>query len=158
MAVQPVPDRNHTVTPHLVIKGAKEALDFYQRALGAELEGSFESPDGQSVMHAEIKIGDSIVMIADEFPGTTSPGTLGGTTVTLHLYVEDTDALFQRAVDAGCTAEMPPMDAFWGDRYATVLDPFGHRWSIATHLRDMTMEETAKAAEEFFKNMPEGCS
>lgn len=158
MAVQPVPEGKHTVTPHMIIKGAKAALDFYQKAFGAEVLGVFAAPDGQMIMHAEMRIGDSHIMVADEFPGSASAQTLGGSAVILHLFVEDTDALFQRAVEAGCTADMPPMDAFWGDRYCSVTDPYGHKWSIATHVADLTPEEMAQGAEEFFKHMPEACS
>lgn len=152
----PIPEGFRTVTPHLVVKGAAEAIEFYQKAFGAEEILRMPAPDGTSVLHAELKIGDSMLMLCDEFPGMerwVSPQSLNGTTMAICLYVEDVDKSFQRAVDAGATVSMPVMDAFWGDRYGKVADPFGHEWELATHKKDLTPEEIAKGAEEFFKNM-----
>ncbi len=145
---KPVPDGFHTVTPHLVCREASRAIEFYKRALGAEELGRLPGPDGKSIMHATLKIGDSVIMLCEEFPqmGAQSPLALGGTPITLHLYVQDADAAFERAVSAGATVTMPLTDMFWGDRYGVVKDPFGHQWSIATHQRDLSDAEIAKAA------------
>lgn len=154
--VSPIPPGFHTITPHLVMKGAGAAIDFYKKAFGAEEVFRMPGPDGQSVMHAEIKIGDSIVMLADEWPGmeTQAPCSLKGTTVVLGLYVRDADAAFNQAVAAGGKPLMPPTDMFWGDRYAKVQDPFGHSWSIATHKEDVPPEEMAQRAAAAFGGEP----
>ena len=153
--VQPIPAGFNTVTPHLIIKDAAQALEFYQRAFGAENLGQMLTPDGKKVIHGMMRIGDSMVMLTDEFPEClhpfVSPKTNQGTTITMHLYVDDADAAYQRAVDAGCTPNMPPMDAFWGDRYGQVFDPFGHAWSIASHHRDVTPQEMEQAAAQMFQ-------
>lgn len=143
---KPIPDGYTSITTHLIAKGAGQAIDFYKKAFGAEELMRIPGPDGKSVMHGEIKIGNSILMIADEFPdyGCVGPKTLGGSPVTIHLYVNDVDASYKRAVDAGATATMPVTDMFWGDRYGKVTDPFGHHWSIATHKEDVAPEECAK--------------
>jgi uncharacterized glyoxalase superfamily protein PhnB len=157
-SAKPIPEGFHTVTPHLVVRGAADAIVFYKKAFGAEELMRLTGPDESCVMHAEIKIGDSPVFLCDEFPGMegwVAPTSLKGTTVTLSLYVEDVDAFVQRAVDAGATLSMPVMDTFWGDRYGKVTDPFGHEWGIATHKRDLTPEEIQKGAEQFFKDMGE---
>lgn len=148
--VQPIPDGMHTVTPHLIIEGAAKALDFYAVAFGAEELSRLPAPDGK-IMHASFRIGTSVIFAADAFPqwGSNGPLALKGTTVTVHLYVEDCDAAFARAVAAGCTVRMPLSDMFWGDRYGLVVDPFGHAWSIATHRRDLTPAQI----EEGFKAM-----
>ncbi len=142
---KPIPKGFHTITPHLVVRDAGKAIEFYQRAFGAEASGVHRTPDGK-IMHAELKIGDSYLMLNDEFPEmkVLSPATLGGSPVTIHLYVEDVDALFKQAVAAGATATMPVMDQFWGDRYGKVSDPFGHNWSIATHKEDVNQEELTR--------------
>jgi uncharacterized glyoxalase superfamily protein PhnB len=148
------PQGTHCVTPHLVVKGAVEALDFYTRAFGAvELA---RMPMGGLIGHAEMQFGDSRIFLADEWPGGTSasPKTLAGTSVVIHLYVEDVDASFQRAVGSGASVLMPPMDMFWGDRYAQVRCPFGHVWSLATHKEDLSFEEMGRRGEEFMKQMP----
>lgn len=153
---KPIPDGFHSVTPHMVARNASDAIEFYKKAFGAEEICRMPGPDGTGVMHAEIKIGNSIVMIAEEFPGTeplSSPQRLNGTTMVLALYVEDADKLFDRAVGAGTTATMPMMDAFWGDRYGKVTDPFGHQWEICTRKEDLTPEQIGKRATEFFANM-----
>jgi PhnB protein len=155
MAVPPIPPGFRTVTPHLVLRGAGKAIDFYKKAFGAEEIMRMPGPDGKSVMHGEIKIGDSIVMLADEFPGTplSAPEKLGGTTVSLMLYVKDCDAVFNQAVAAGAKVSMPLMDMFWGDRYGQLTDPFGHIWAIATHKEDVLPEEMAKRGAEAMKKM-----
>jgi PhnB protein len=150
-----VPDGYHTATPYLSVTNAGEAIDFYKRAFGAEEIVRMPGPDGKSVMHAEIKIGNSMLMIADEWPQADckSPKTLGGTSVNIFLYVQDADATFQKAVNAGAKATMPLMDMFWGDRYGKVVDPYGHSWGIATHKLDMTPEEIQKGQKEFMAKM-----
>ena len=138
----PIPEGYRTITPYLVLKGAAEALAFYAKAFGAVETVRMPGPGG-SVMHAEVRIGDSMLMLSDEFPdwGQLGPLARGGSTCTIMLYVEDCDATFQRAVAAGCTVTMPPTDEFWGDRFAKVTDPFGHQWAISTHVEDVTPEE-----------------
>jgi PhnB protein len=142
-AVNAIPSDMHTVTPHLVCAGASDAIAFYKKAFGAQELSRMESPSGGTLMHASVRIGDSIVMLTDENPTWKSfgPNALGGTPVTLHMYVEDCDATFARAVDAGAVGRMPPADMFWGDRYGQVVDPYGHVWAIATHQRDLTPEQ-----------------
>lgn len=154
-AGKPVPEGYRTVTPYLTIKNAGEAIDFYRRAFGAEEIVRMPGPDGRSVMHAELRIGDSMLMIADEWPtgDCKSPKTLGGTSVNIFLYVPNVDATFQKAVAAGANASMPPTDMFWGDRYSKVVDPYGHSWGIATHKLDMTPEEIQKGQKEFMAKM-----
>jgi uncharacterized glyoxalase superfamily protein PhnB len=145
-AVKPIPEGMHTVTPHLICNGAADAIEFYKKAFGAVELGRMPMPDGK-LGHAMIRIGDSAIMLADEFPdwGSVGPNTLKGTPVTVHLYVENADAQFEQAVAAGATVKMPLADMFWGDRYGMLEDPFGHRWSIATHQRDVAPEEMAAA-------------
>ena len=140
----PIPAGYHAITPHLVIKGAAEAIEFYKRAFGAEevCRMPFPAEDGGvKIGHAELQIGDSKLFLADEFPGYGSVGPDGSSPVTIHLYVTDADATFNRAVEAGATVKMPLEDAFWGDRYGKLVDPFGHHWSIAEHLEDLTPEQ-----------------
>ena len=152
--VQPIPEGMATVTPHLVCAGAAQAIEFYKKAFGAIETARLPGPDGK-IMHAAVKIGDSNVMLVDEFPayGSVGPNALKGSPVTLHLYVKDVDAAFAKAVDAGAAVKMPLADMFWGDRYGQITDPFGHIWSMATHKRDMTPEQMA----EEMKNMPSPC-
>ncbi len=154
--VKPIPDGMHTVTPHLVCRDAAKAIDFYEKAFGAETVMRLDMPDGGRVMHACLRFGDSAVMLADEFPDWNSlgPNTRGGTTVVLHIYVPDADAFFEKAIKAGAEVVMPLGDAFWGDRYGQLKDPFGHVWSVATHVKDLTAEEIAEAAKTA---MSEGC-
>jgi PhnB protein len=151
--VKRVPEGFHTVTPGLVVNGAQKAVEFYKEAFGAEILGVKTTPDGSKVVHSAIKIGDSHIFVTDEFPemGSRGPQSLGGSPVSLNLYVEDADALFERAVAAGATVLMPIADQFWGDRWGMVGDPFGHIWSVASHVADLTQEEINKAAEEYFK-------
>ena len=151
--VKAVPEKYRTVTPHLVIRGAAKALDFYKAAFGAQELGRVDAPGGL-IGHAEMKIGDSVIMLADEFPGfERSPSTLKGSSVTVHLYVENADELFARAVKAGAAVVMPMNDAFWGDRYGHLTDPFGHVWSIATHMHDYTVEEMQAKMKEAMAKM-----
>jgi len=146
-AVQPVPEGFRTVTPYLVCAGAAEAIAFYATAFGATEVMRLATPDGR-LMHASIRIGDSLIMLNDEFPemGALGPKAHQGTSVTMHLFVADADAAFARAVKAGATVKMPLQDMFWGDRYGLLEDPFGHSWSIATHQRDLTHQEIQEAA------------
>jgi PhnB protein len=149
MSVKPIPDGYHTLTPFLTIRDAAKAIEFYKSAFGAQERGVMKAPDGK-VMHAELKIGDSIIMMSDEFPdfGAVSPQALGGSASGLHIYVENVDATFDRAVKAGATVEMPVMDQFWGDRYGRLKDPFGHKWSIATHTKDLSADEMNRGMKE----------
>ncbi len=139
----------NTVTPHLVCKDAEKAIEFYKKAFGAEERFRLNTPDGKKVLHASLRIGNSAIMLADEFPdwGSVGPETLKGTPVVIHLYVEDADSVFDRAVKAGATVAMQLQDMFWGDRYGQVRDPFGHSWSVATHVRDVSLEEMEQAAK-----------
>ncbi len=139
----------HTVTPHLICAGAANALEFYKKAFGAVELSRLPRADGK-LMHSSFRIGDSVMMMNDEMPEweTFGPKMLKGSPVTIHLYVEDADAVFEQAVRAGATVTMPLSDTFWGDRYGKIEDPFGHEWSIATHLRDVTAEEMQKAMAE----------
>jgi PhnB protein len=152
MAVQPIPAGYHTVTPYLIVSGAAKALDYYKQAFGATELMRMDGPNG-SVMHAEIKIGDSIIMLADEFPdmGARSPQSIGGSPVGICLYVPDVDAVFQRAIAAGGKEERPVKDQFYGDRSGTLRDPFGHQWTVATHTQDLTPEQISAAAEAWMK-------
>lgn len=146
--VQPVPAGMRTVTPHLCCAGAADAIEFYKKAFGAIEICRVPGADGK-LMHAAVTIGDSMVFLVDEFPdfGALGPNARGGTAVTIHLQVEDADALFAQATGAGAKVVMPLENAFWGDRYGLVEDPFGHHWSIATHIRDVSPEELAQAAK-----------
>jgi PhnB protein len=154
MSVNPVPEGFHTVTPYLAVDDAAAAIDFYSRAFGAKEEGRMPAPDGR-IAHAVIVIGDSRIMLADPFPQSTTkpPKELGGTTAALFVYVDDTDAVFQRAVDAGASPTMAPDDMFWGDRLAEVADPFGHAWQIATHKEDLSAEEVAERGRKAMSSM-----
>jgi uncharacterized glyoxalase superfamily protein PhnB len=144
--VKPVPDDMHTVTPHLVCAGAAAAIDFYKKAFNAVEGGRLPGPDGR-IMHALIRIEGSAVMLVDEMPewGAFGPKSLKGSPVTIHLYVPDVDAVVARAVAAGAKITMPVADMFWGDRYGKIEDPFGHHWSVGTHIRDVTPAEMQDA-------------
>jgi uncharacterized glyoxalase superfamily protein PhnB len=150
--VKKIPEGMHSVTPHLICAGAAQAIDFYKKAFGAVEAARLPGPDGK-IMHAMIRIGDSPVMLVDEMPqwGALGPKALKGSPVTIHLYVEDVDAFARRAVEAGAKVTMPVQDMFWGDRYGKLEDPFGHQWSVATHVRDATMEEMQRAMKEMAK-------
>lgn len=154
MAVEPVPSDRRGVITNLYVDGAADALAFYAEAFGATELARSQIEDGR-IIHAETEIHGGIVYVADDFPEmndgrVSQPRGLGGTSVTMHFYVPDVDAAFERAVEAGATVKMPPMDMFWGDRYAQVVDPFGHEWAIATHVRDVSDEEADAAAAEWF--------
>ena len=151
--VKPIPDGYSTVTPTLTVREAAQAIEFYKKAFDAQEIFRFPSPDGKTIMHAEIKIGNSIIMINDEFPqmNCRSPQSIGGTGSSIFLYVNDADATFNKAVSVGAKSLVPLMDAFWGDRFGSIQDPYGHVWSIATHKKDMTPEEI-KAGQEALKN------
>ncbi len=146
MKVKPIPDDMHRVTPHLVVNGAAAAIEFYKKAFGAVEEARLPGDKGR-IMHAMIRIHGDAVMLVDEMPewGALGPRSLKGSPVTLHLYVEDVDAAVKRAVDAGAKVTMPVADMFWGDRYGKIEDPFGHHWSLATHQREVSIEEAKKA-------------
>ena len=152
MAVKAIPDGYHSVTPYLIIKGADRAIDFYKKAFNATQRMRMDGPNG-TVGHAEIEIGGSAVMLADECPdmGFRSPQSIGGTGVSLHLYVTDVDAYFNRAVAAGARSLRPVQDQFYGDRSGTLEDPFGHVWTISTHKEDLSHEELCKRAEAAMK-------
>jgi PhnB protein len=147
--VKPIPEGSHTVTPYLICNGAADAIAFYKKAFNATEFVRMPGPNGR-VLHAEIRIGDSNVMLTDEMPerGCLSPKSLKGSPVTIHLYVENADAFVAQAVSAGATIKMPVTDMFWGDRYGQIEDPFGHQWSVATHTRDVTPEEMQKAMQQ----------
>jgi PhnB protein len=148
-----IPKGFHTVTPYLTVTDSARAIDFYKRAFGAEEVSRLDTPEGK-VAHAEIKIGDSIIMLSDEMPGWgRSPQSLGGTAVEIMLYVKDVDRVFQQAIDAGAKVTMPVSDMFWGDRYGRVTDPFGHSWSLATHKEDVPPDELRKRAEAAMAKM-----
>ena len=151
--VKAVPEGTHTITPHIVVQDASRAIEFYRKAFGAEVEGVHRAPNGK-VMHAELRIGDSRIFMADEFPDMgghcTSPKTLGGTTITLNLYSENVDKLFNQAVAAGATVTMPLANQFWGDRYGQVKDPFGHAWALGQHVEDVAPEELERRSRELF--------
>ena len=148
MAVKPIPEGYHTATPYLIIEGAADAIEFYKTAFGATELFRFPAPDGK-IGHAEIKIGDSPIMLADAYPdmGYNGPKSLGGSPVSLMIYVEDVDTVYNRAVDAGATVKEAVSDKFYGDRIGTLVDPFGHVWHVSTHKEDVSLEEMEKRAK-----------
>ena len=152
--MQAIPAGFHTATPVLTVRDGASVLDFYKRAFGAQEIMRMPGPDG-SLMHAEIKIGDSILMVSDEQPnmGCRAPVSVGGCTSYVYLYVQDVDAVFKKAVEAGAKVIMPPTDMFWGDRFGQVEDPAGQRWGLATHKEDVSPEEMAKRQKEFMASM-----
>ena len=154
MAVRAIPEGYHTITPNIVVRDARKAIDFYKKAFGAEEIMSMPGPGGK-IMHAEIRIGNSRVMLADDMPefGCKSPQALGGSPVSFYVYVENVDAAWKRAVDAGAKAGMPLSDMFWGDRTGKLEDPFGHSWNLAQHIKDLTPDQINKGQEEFMKQM-----
>jgi PhnB protein len=147
MPTKPIPDGYHSVTPYLVMRDAARAIDFYTRALGATEIFRFDAPGGK-IAHAEIRVGDSVIMLSDEMPdsGYRGPQSLGGSPVSLMVYVEDVDSQFKRAIDAGAKIKQPVTDQFYGDRSGTIEDPFGHVWTIATHKEDVSQDELIKRA------------
>lgn len=150
MSSKSLPAGYHTITPAIVVRDAAAAIDFYKRAFGAEEISRMAGPDG-SIMHAEIRIGDSLLMLGEENEqwGTRSPLSTNGNPGSLHIYVEDADASFARALQAGATVRYPLEDAFWGDRYGKVTDPFGHEWGIATRVKNLSNEEMERAGKEW---------
>ena len=150
-----IPEGRHTVTPFMAVRSADKAIDFYVKAFGAKEVMQMVGPDGKTIMHAQIKIGESTICLSEESEqcGTKSPQSLGGVPISLYLYVPDVDAAYKRAVDAGCETKMAPADMFWGDRFSSVADPFGHQWSLATHVEDLNPEEIKKRQESFFAQM-----
>ncbi len=156
---QPIPAGQENLIPHLVCDRCAEAIEFYKKAFGAQEIQRLPAPDGQRIMHASIRIGNSMVMLADDFPEhcggkASSPRALKGTPVTIHRYVENCDAAIKQAQDAGATVLMPAQDMFWGDRYGVVIDPSGHKWSLATRLKDITPEEMRAAVKDAFAKAP----
>jgi PhnB protein len=149
MSVQPIPQGFHSITPFLVVNDATKAIDFYRRAFGAKEIMRNTGPDGK-ITHAEIRIGDSPLMLSDEMPqaGIRTPRSLGGSTVNIFLYVDNVDTIFKQAESAGAKVEMPLENMFWGDRYGRLTDPFGHSWSVATHKEDVAPEEMKKRAQQ----------
>jgi PhnB protein len=152
--VKAVPEGMHTITPHLSVREASKAIEFYKKAFGAEVVDVHYTPDGK-VMHAHLKIGDSHLLLADEFPGmgTPAPQTLGGSPVVLNIYVDDVDSLFNQAVAAGATVTMPLADMFWGDCYGQIVDPFGHHWALGAHQEDVSPEEMERRGRAIFAEM-----
>lgn len=152
-ATKPIPDGYHSATPYLIVKGAVEAIEFYNRAFGATELLRMADPKG-GIAHAEIRIGDSVIMLADENPnmGYRGPRSLGGSTVSIMLYVADVDGTFERAVKAGARAQRPVANQFYGDRSGMIEDPFGHFWTIATHVEDIAPEELQRRVEAAFKS------
>ncbi|MFC4307881.1 VOC family protein [Steroidobacter flavus] len=152
MMVNPIPQGHHSITPYLIIKGASKAIDFYKKAFGATEDMRMASPDGR-VGHAEISVGDSKIMLADEMPemGHRSPQSIGGTGVSMMLYLDKVDDVFKRAIAAGAKELQPVKDQFYGDRSGTLQDPFGHVWTVATHVEDVPPDEMRRRAEEFMK-------
>lgn len=154
--VKAVPEGFRTITPTLTVRNGAKAIEFYKQAFGAESRGLHLTPDGR-VAHAELKIGDSVIMLSDEFPPmASSPETIGGTASGLLIYVENVDQLWDRAVKAGASITMPLADQFWGDRWGTLTDPFGHRWSLAQHVEDVAPEEMERRSKAAFAKMAAG--
>lgn len=159
MSVQAIPEGHPELVPHLVIRGASKAIEFYKAAFGAEEVCRMDAPGGAGIMHAELRFGTARLFLADESPimeRWVSPKSLNGTTVALHLWSEDADRLFERAVKAGAKVVMPLEDMFWGDRYGRVTDPFGHEWAIAQHVKDVTPEEMSEVAAKLFPESGDG--
>jgi PhnB protein len=150
--VKPIPEGYRTVTPYLTVHNGKQALDFYKRAFGAQQVTQMEMPGGK-IGHAEFKIGDSMIMLSDEGMGCKSPQTLGGSPVGIFLYVKDVDSIYKQAVAAGAKSDQEPTNMFWGDRFAKLTDPFGHNWSMATHIEDVAPDEMKKRADAFTAQM-----
>jgi PhnB protein len=148
--VKPIPDGYHTITPYMTVRGAAQAIEFYKKAFGAEERYRLKGPD-DTIAHAELQVGDSVFMLGEEAKemGNRSPQTLQGTTGGMMLYCKDTDEMVRRAVQAGATVVAPPQDMFWGDRYAKLRDPFGHDWSVGTHIEDVAPEEMARRMKAF---------
>jgi PhnB protein len=158
-STQPIPKGHENLIPHLVCDPCSEAIEFYKKAFGAEEVTRMPAPDGRRIMHAALRIGNSLVFLVDDFPEfcggkASSPKALKGTPVTIHHYVENCDAAIKRAQDAGATVSMPAQDMFWGDRYGQVTDPYGHKWSLATHIKDLTPDEMRAGMKSAFAQHP----
>jgi uncharacterized glyoxalase superfamily protein PhnB len=153
---KPIPEGFHNLTPVFVFKDARKAIEFYKRAFGAKERFLMPGPEGKGVMHAEMMIGDSIVMMSDEFPDQNckSAESIGSSPISFYLYVENVDAAFSRALEAGAKSQMQVQDMFWGDRVGSVQDPFGYSWMLGTHIKDMTQEEMEQGAKAAFAQMP----
>jgi PhnB protein len=149
MATKPIPEGYHTLTPYLAVSDAAQAIQYYKKAFGAKERVRMDAPGGK-IGHAELEIGDALLMLADQFPqaSTKPPTELGGTSASIFMYVEDVDAVVKQAVDEGATITMEVVDQFWGDRFGSIKDPFGHSWSIATHVEDVPPAEMAERAKE----------
>jgi PhnB protein len=157
--VKPIPEGYRTITPYLTVHDAAQAIDFYKEAFGAEERHRMTMPDGKSVAHAELKIGDSIFMLSDEMPGQScEPSAVSESCVGFYLYVNDVDDVFERAVAAGAKVKEPVKDEFWGDRVGQIIDPAGHLWSLATHIEDVSPEELRRRHQEMFEKMIQGAS
>jgi PhnB protein len=154
--VEPIPKGYHSISPGLVAKNAVEALEFYKRAFGAKERNRNYMPDGKTLMHAELQLGDSVFMLSEEFPNmkVLSPQTIGGTSVSMYTYVKDVDKAFEQAVSAGGSVTTPVADMFWGDRMGQLIDPYGHVWTLATRKRNLSKQAMEKAAQEWAANMP----
>jgi PhnB protein len=154
MATKPIPEGYHTLTSYLAVDDAAEAIEYYKKAFGAKERVRMDAPGGK-IGHAELEVGDSLLMLSDPFPeaSTQSPKQLGGTSASVFMYVEDVDAVVKKAVDAGATVTTEVADQFWGDRFGTVTDPFGHVWSIATHVEDLSPEEIAERGKAAMAGM-----
>jgi len=157
--VKAVPDGTHTLTAHLSVREAPKAIEFYEKAFGARLLHNYTNPYGR-VIHAVLEVGDSQFMLAEEFPGmgTPSPQALGGSPVVINIYVEDVDALFNQAIDAGAKVKMPLANQFWGDRYGQIIDPFGHTWALGSHVEDVDPEELTRRANAMFAELGKSAS
>ncbi len=153
--VKTTPEDYHSITPYLVVRNASKAIDFYKKAFDAKERVRMESPDGNSIMHAELKIGDSVFMLTEEsdMMKCQSPESIGGSPISLYVYVKDVDTMFNQAISAGSTVLDPVSDKFYGDRSGYLKDPFGHLWSIATHKKDLSLDEIKKAGKEAFAEM-----
>jgi uncharacterized glyoxalase superfamily protein PhnB len=153
--VKAIPEGYHSITPYLIVHDAANAIEFYKHAFEAIERYRHFGPDGKSIINAELKIGDSIILLSDEFPmgKCRSPKSIGGSTAMMHIYTEDADRVFNQAISAGAAAIMPVTDMFWGDRYGQIIDPYGHIWSVATHKQDLSQEEIQRAGEAVFKEM-----
>ena len=154
-AVKAIPDGYHTLTPNMIVRDAAAAIAFYKKAFGAVENVRMPGPGG-SIMHAELKLGDSVFMLSDEIPGTgtKSPTEYGSSPISFYVYVDNVDAAWKRALEAGAKPQMPLADMFWGDRVGALEDPFGHRWSLAQHLKDLTPDEIEKGQKAFLAQMP----
>lgn len=152
---KPIPEGFHSVTPMFMFKDARKAIEFYKNAFGAQERFAMPGPDGKGVMHAEVQVGDSIIMMGDEHPqeACKSAESMGGSPISFFIYVENVDSAFRRAVEAGATVKMEVQEMFWGDRCGSVQDPFGYNWMIGTHTRDLNPEQIAEGAKAFFAEM-----